>query len=85
MKKIHINQYTLSMGKLIDVNDHSIYYENHHPSSINIPLNKLLMNHKELLNKSLPYYITCLKGVKSRRAVNILEFYGYNVTHVFNE
>ena len=53
--------------------------------SINIPYERLLINHKELLDKNNKYFIYCNGGVKSRKAVNILDFYGYDVTLVYKD
>ena len=72
------------MGTLIDVKDPISYGEKHNPHSINIYYDKLLMNHKILLNKYKKYFIICDKGRKSKQAVRILEFYGYDVTFVIN-
>ena len=85
MKKINIKDYNSSLGILIDVRDPNYYDKNHHPDSINIPYNKLLLNHHSLLDPAKTYYITCTKGHKSKKAVSILEFYGYNVVQVYSE
>ncbi len=82
MNKIKFINYNLNMGQLIDVSDSLIYSDDHYPGSVNIPLNKLLINHKDLLSKNNTYYVTCRNGVKSRKAVSILEFYGYKVIQV---
>ncbi len=85
MKKINIKDYNSSLGILIDVRDPIYYNEEHHPNSINIPYNKLLLNHKSLLDQSKTYYITCTKGYKSKKAVSILEYYGYDVIQAYND
>ncbi|MDE5539042.1 MAG: rhodanese-like domain-containing protein, partial [Bacilli bacterium] len=74
-----------SMGLLIDVQNPIDYQAYHHPDSVNIPYEKLLLNYKTLLEKNRPYYIVCTKGTKSRKAVSILEFYGYDVTQMSYE
>ena len=84
MKSIKEEDYNPSMGILIDVKDPLSYKEKHNPYSINIYYDKLLMNHKTLLNKNTKYYIMCDKGHKSKQAVRILTFYGYDVTYVIN-
>lgn len=82
MKKILLNEYKENMGIFIDVNDN----DNHlFSNSIHIPYEKLLINHRELLDKNKKYYIYCNGGVKSKRTVNILEFYGYDVTLVYKQ
>lgn len=85
MKRIKINDYFKTLGTLIDIQNVVDYNEYHHPDSINIPYEKLLLNYKSLLDKNKPYYIVCRKGTKSRKAVSILEFYGYDVTQTSYE
>ena len=82
MKKILLKEYKNYMGIFIDLSnnkpvivDNFIYYD----------YENLLINHKELLNKDNKYYIYCNGGIKSRKVVNILEFYGYDVTLVYKE
>lgn len=70
------------MGLLIDISDYETYKEKMVPGSVNIPYQRLLLNYKELLDKNKKYYIMCSKGIHSRKAVSILEFYGYDVTQV---
>ena len=72
------------MGILIDVRDPVSYQMNHHIDSINIYYDKLLMNHRSLLDKNKAYFLICDKGQRSKQATRILEFYGYNVTFVIN-
>ena len=84
MKSIKESNYNPSMGILIDVKDPITYKEKHNPYSINIYYDKLLMNHKNILDKNKKYYIICDKGHKSKQAVRILSFYGYDVTYVIN-
>lgn len=85
MKRMNINNYYKSMGTLIDVQNPIDYQKKHHPDSINIPYDKLMLNYKTLLDKNKSYYIVCNKGTKSRKAVSILEFYGYDVTQMSYE
>lgn len=84
MKYIKENEYRPSMGVLIDVRDALSYQEHHNPNSINIYYDKLLLNHKSILDKNKKYYLICDKGHKSKQAVRILSFYGYDVTYVIN-
>ena len=85
MKRLNIQDYHSNMGELIDIQTPLEYQEKHHPESINIPYETLLLNYKKLLDKNKSYYIICGKGVKSRKAVAILEFYGYDVTQMSYE
>lgn len=84
MKSIKESDFNPGMGILIDVKDPISFKEKHNPNSINIYYDKLLMNHKTLLNKNNKYFIMCDKGHKSKQAVRILSFYGYDVTYVIN-
>ncbi len=84
MKSINENDYNPNMGILIDVKDPLSYKEKHNPFSINIYYDKLIMNHKTILDKNKKYFIICDKGHKSKQAVRILSFYGYDVTYVIN-
>jgi len=82
MKKILLQDYRSFMGTFIEVN----YNDNHIvEGSLHIPYENLLVNHKELLDKNKKYYIYCNGGIKSKKAVNILEFYGYDVTLVYKK
>ncbi len=85
MKRLDIKNYSKSMGVLIDIQNPIDYKEYHHPDSINIPYETLLLNYKKYLNKDSAYFIVCNKGTKSRKAVAILEFYGYDVTQMSYE
>ena len=84
MKTILESEYEPSMGILIDVKKPDLYAKNHNPYSINIYYDKLLMNYNKILDKRKKYYIICDKGHKSKSAVRILSFYGYDVTYVIN-
>ena len=67
------------MGEFIDINNNP---SNIVSNSKHIPYETLLINHKELLDKNKKYFLYCNGGVKSKKATNILEFYGYDVTYV---
>ena len=85
MKRLNIKDYYKNMGILIDIEHPTDYEKYHHPSSINIPYDKLLLHYKTLLDKKKKYFIVCNKGTKSRKAVSILEYYGYDVTQMSYE
>lgn len=69
-------------GIIIDVEDPITYSEYHLPNSQNIPYDKLMFNHKTYLDKNKKYYLYCSKGRKSKRATEILKYYGYNVEQI---
>ena len=58
MKSIEINNYNENMGVLIDVRHPIDYAKKHDIRSINIYADKLMANHKKLLNKC---YFLCVK------------------------
>ena len=76
------SEYNPSMGILIDVQHPLDYKENPTPNSKNMYADKLLMNYKTVLDKNKKYYIICNKGTLSRKVVAMLEYLGYDVTHV---
>ena len=69
-------------GVIIDLEDVITYSNNHLPNSINIPYDMLMFNYKEYLDKNKKYYLYCSKGRKSKKATEILKFYGYNVDQI---
>ena len=68
----------------INVDDKYEYSVYHLPGSINIPYDTLISNYRSLLNKNVKYYINCKNGIKSKRAVTILEYLGYDVVMLEN-
>lgn len=82
MKKILLKDYDITMGQFIDVN-----YKNKNivSNSVHYTYEDLLLNHNEYLDKNKKYFIYCDGGVKSKKVVSILEFYGYDVTLVYKE
>ena len=82
MKSIHISEYNPNLGTLIDIENKEIYMKSHIDGSINIPYETLLYNKDKLLDKNKTYYIYCKGGHKSKRAVSILEMYGFKVVQV---
>ena len=84
MKRIGVQEFRRNMGILIDLDEREQYNKNHLSGAKNIPYDTLIMNYRELLDKNKAYYLYCEKGRRSRKAVSILELYGYNVTQVFN-
>ena len=80
MKKILLSEYDSSLGVFIVINN---FYNNIVKNSIHIPYDNLLVNYKELLDKNKKYFIYCKSGIKSKKVVNILGFYGYDVTWVY--
>ena len=80
MKTIDMEEYTPNLGPLISLEDAEDFKSI--KGSINIKLSSLLDNPSKYLDKNKTYYIYCNKGTRSRRAVQILSVYGYNVIKV---
>ncbi len=80
MKVISMDEYMEGSGILISLEDK----EDYRPikGSTWIDINKLLSNPSKYLDKNKTYYFYCSKGSRSRRAVQILGVYGYNVVKV---
>lgn len=85
MKRIRFRDYHESMGTLIDLSTPDVYEKRRVPGSINMTYDKLMLHYQEYLKKDQSYYILCTKGIHSKRAVSILEYYGYDVTQVYFE
>lgn len=82
MKKIKLKEFDESMGVFVDLekrDENDFKYKN----ELVVSYEKLIINHKELLDKNVKYFIYCHGGQRSKKAVNILEFYGYDVTLVY--
>jgi len=82
MQTIYYENYNINMGQIIDLEDPLTFRENHLNGSINIPYDKLIYNPEKYLSKTKTYYLTCEKGVKSKKACSILSIHGYNVVQL---
>ena len=76
IKSIKENDYKPYMGILIDVRDPISYKEGHNPNSINIYYDKLLMNHKTMLDKSKNTILFVIKDIKVNKQS---EYYHFTV------
>ena len=84
MNNILINDFIkiASSVNIIDIRSVQSYNNNHIPSAINIPFEKLLLNPDNYLLKDLKYYIYCQKGLSSNNVCNILNKQGYDTVSV---
>ena len=69
---------------IIDIRDHNSYNNDHVFNSINIPMNILLNNPSNYINKNDIYYIYCTSGIRSKKTCEILRILGYNVINVID-
>lgn len=67
---------------IIDIRKSFLYNLGNIPSSKNIPMNFLLTNPNDYLNKNEEYYIYCSQGFESAKACNELSKKGYKVINV---
>ena len=67
---------------IIDIRSIEKYNNRHIGGSINIPLDKLLINYNKYLDINKEYYIYCQKGIQSRKLCQILKNKGFNVINV---
>ena len=83
IKEIKYEDINLSEYIIIDVRSRREFRENHINSSINIPLQEIKKNiGKYVINKNKKILLCCQSGIRSGKAVEILEDIGY--TQVYN-
>ena len=84
MKNISIEQLNKIVDNinLIDIRDNYLYNIDHIPNAINIPMNLLLMNPNNYLEKDKVYYIYCSYGISSKKACKELLLKGFNVVNI---
>ncbi len=84
MKKIKLGEYHKGMGTLIDLSSQPDFLVNPTPEAINIPYQKFMLYYDKYLNKKDSYYFICSKGLHSGKVVQMLEYFGYDVTQVLH-
>ncbi len=67
---------------IIDIRDSYSYSLGHIYNAINIPMNELLNNPNQYLDKNKTYYIYCKSGVRSKKTCELLRIIGFNVINV---
>lgn len=84
MKNVNIEDILNNLNKLniIDIRDGYLYNLGNIPNSKNIPMNFLLINPENYLNKNEEYYIYCNYGINSNKVCNVLSEKGYNVINI---
>lgn len=66
---------------IIDVRPKELYDEGHVPGAVHLPLSELEDNLDEL-DKDAHYYTICHDGVGSKKAAELLDDHGFDVTNV---
>ncbi len=84
MNKISINDLMpiINQINIIDIRSVQSYNNNHIPNARNIPLEKLITEPSQYLNKNEQYYIYCQKGLSSENICSILSKLGYSVVSI---
>jgi rhodanese-related sulfurtransferase len=67
---------------IIDIRNIEKYNNRHIEGSINIPLDKMIINFNKYLDINKQYYIYCQKGIQSKKLCQILKNKGFNVVNV---
>lgn len=72
----------LTDPNIIDIRSIENYNNNHIPTAINIPFEKLLISPTKYLKLSETYYIYCQKGYSSLSVCRALANMGYRTVHI---
>ena len=72
----------LNNPTIIDIRNVQSYNNNHIPTSINIPVEKILASPNKYLNNSTKYYLYCQQGLSSKKICQILNKMGYHTVNV---
>lgn len=83
-KSISINDVDSLIDKktIIDVREPYEFQGGYIKGSKNIPMNILLMNPDNFLNKENDFYLICHSGGRSGQAARILKSHGFNVVNI---
>ena len=84
MKEIEIEKIINNLNNinLIDIRDNYLYNIGKIPNSKNIPMNFLITNPYNYLNKEETYYIYCNRGINSKKTCEVLSSLGYHVVNI---
>lgn len=84
MKEINIESIVNNLYNLdiIDIRDNYLFNIGNIPNSKNIPMNLLIMNPDNYLDKEKTYYIYCNRGINSKKTCEILTSVGFNVINI---
>ncbi len=84
-KDIKYENINLIEYKIIDVRSKNEYRENHLTGSVNIPLSDIKQKIEKIVpNKDRKILLYCQSGLRSKKAIRILEKLGYNNLYNLN-
>ena len=84
-KDIKYENINLIEYKIIDVRSKNEYRENHLTGSVNIPLSDIKRKIEKIVpNKDRKILLYCQSGLRSKKAIKILEKLGYNNLYNLN-
>lgn len=86
MKEVTIEQFHELVNNeedlhILDVRPKELYDEGHVPGAVHFPLSEI-ENHLDQLDRGTHYYTICHSGVGSKKAAELLDKHGYQVTNV---
>lgn len=81
---VSVDEIKNMIGKIniIDIRSIQSYNNNHIPTSINVPFEKLIIEPSKYLNSLNKYFIYCRCGITSKKACQILSNLGYKVVNI---
>ena len=83
VKEVNLDEINLNEYILIDVRSRREFRENHLEGAVNIPLPDVKRNiENKIKNKTRKVLVYCQSGIRSAKAVEIMEELGY--TQVYN-
>lgn len=84
MQRVEIEEVVKNIPniKIIDIRDNYKFNMGNIPTSENVPMNFLIMNPSNYLEKGDKYYIYCEHGERSLRTCSILTKMGYDVVDI---
>ena len=84
LSSISIDELKNKIGSIdiIDIRSNQSYNNNHIPSAINIPMEKLILEPSKYLQSNKIYYIYCQKGISSIKTCQILNRMGYHTSNI---
>jgi len=72
----------LKEANIIDIRSRNDYHFGHIPNATNIPMNELLTNPDQYLDKAKKYYIYCNHGSQSLNTCNLLSTKGFQTINI---
>jgi rhodanese-related sulfurtransferase len=84
VNSVDVSKIDKLLGKieLIDIREPYEYKDGHLPTAKNIPMDRILSDAEEYLDRTKEYHIICNSGARSSRTCSMLKESGFNVVNV---